>query len=70
MVNKIWSQEIDECSPMERWQSKIRRLRRHLRGWAKNVSGTYKKEKKELLDKLSYLDKNQKITYSLLMKST
>jgi hypothetical protein len=60
MVNKIWSQEIDECSPMERWQSKIRRLRRHMRGWAKNVSGTYKKEKKELLDKLSYLDKKSK----------
>ena len=33
------------------------RLRQHLRGWAKNVSGAYKKEKKELLDKLNELDK-------------
>jgi hypothetical protein len=57
MVKKIWSMEIHELSPMERWQTKIRRIRRHLRGWAKNISGTYKKEKKELLDKLSYLDK-------------
>ena len=46
-----------EGSPLERWQAKIRRLRQHLRGWAKNVSGAYKKEKKELLDKLNELDK-------------
>ena len=32
-------------------------LRQHLRGWAKNVSGTYKKEKKQLLNKLNELDK-------------
>ena len=32
-------------------------MRQHLRGWAKNVSGAYKKEKKELLDKLNELDK-------------
>jgi hypothetical protein len=62
MVKKIWSMEIHELSPMERWQTKIRRIRRHLRGWAKNISGTYKKEKKELLDKLSYLDKKSEQT--------
>jgi hypothetical protein len=35
---------------------KIRRLRYHLRGWAKHTSGVNKKEK-ELLDKLDNLDK-------------
>jgi hypothetical protein len=45
---------------LKSWQSKIRRLRQHLRGWAKNVSGAYKKEKKELLDKLDMLDKKGK----------
>jgi hypothetical protein len=42
---------------MRRWQAKFRRLRQHLRGWAKNVSGADKKEKKELLGKLDGLDK-------------
>jgi hypothetical protein len=46
----------DEGNKLKQWQSKIRRLRQHLRGWAKNVSGANKKEK-ELLDKLDMLDK-------------
>ncbi|WVZ90647.1 hypothetical protein U9M48_036931 [Paspalum notatum var. saurae] len=44
------------------WQAKIRRLRQHLRGWAKNVGGAYKKEKKVLLDKLDELDKKSEHT--------
>jgi hypothetical protein len=47
---------------MERWQTNIQKLRQHLRGWAKNMSGTYKKEKKELLDKLAALDKKAEET--------
>jgi hypothetical protein len=46
-------------TPMERWQCKIRRLRQHLRGWAKNVSGHYKKEKKEILNTQDMLDKKE-----------
>jgi hypothetical protein len=38
---------------------KIRRLRQHLRGWAKHVSGLYKKEKTSLLNKLDELDKKE-----------
>jgi hypothetical protein len=36
----------DEEDSMRHWQSKIRRMRQHLRGWAKNVSGVNKNEKK------------------------
>jgi hypothetical protein len=39
---------------------KIRRLRQHLRAWAKHTSMVNKKEKKELLDKLDSLDKKAK----------
>jgi hypothetical protein len=53
----IWLNEKAGSTPMEKWQAKIRRLRQHLRGWAKNVSGVYKKEKKDLLEKLDSLDK-------------
>ena len=37
-------------------QNKLRRLRQHLRGWAKHTIGTYRKEKK-LLTLLESLDK-------------
>jgi hypothetical protein len=42
---------------MERWQGKIHRLRQHLDVRQKNISGHYKKEKKEILNTLDSLDK-------------
>ena len=41
---------------MEVWQNKIRRLRSFLRGWAKDQSSLYKKEKARLLDIIDRLD--------------
>jgi hypothetical protein len=67
MVRYVWHSILVEGSPLERWQAKIRRLRQYLRGWAKNVSDTYKKEKKELLDKLDELDKRAE---NLLLNET
>jgi hypothetical protein len=62
MVRGIWTNTRVGRTPMERWQGKIRRLRQHLRGWAKNVSGQYKKEKKEILNTLDGLDKKAENT--------
>ena len=56
-MEKVWREENRGVSSIERWQNKIRRLRQFLRGWAKNKSGHYKKEKKELISKLDVLDK-------------
>jgi hypothetical protein len=42
--------------PIQTWQNKIRHLRRFLRGWAKNLSGKYKKEKERLLNIIDALD--------------
>ena len=67
MVRDVWHSVLVEGSPLERWQAKIRKLRQYLRGWAKNVSGAYKKEKKTLLNKLDELDK--KVENSLLDES-
>jgi len=64
LVAKIWSDVHTGTTAMERWHAKVRKLRQYLRGWAKNVSGSNKKEKKELLDKLDVLDK--KAEHSLL----
>jgi hypothetical protein len=57
MVSEIWNSVYDNEDKMRSWQLKIRRLRQHLRGWAKHTSGVNRKEKKELLDKLDSLDK-------------
>jgi hypothetical protein len=57
MVSDVWQSTLVDGSPIERWQAKIRRLRQYLRGWAKNESGAYKKEKATILNKLDELDK-------------
>jgi hypothetical protein len=62
MVKEVWESVSEEEDNMRRWQAKIRRLRQYLRGWAKNVSGANKKEKKELLDKLDMLDKKAEVS--------
>jgi hypothetical protein len=46
MVANNWQAPCAELTPLIRWQSKIRRLRQYLRGWAKHTAGTYRKEKK------------------------
>ena len=58
----VWNSTLVDGSPIERWQAKIRRLRQYLRGWAKSVSGAYKKEKIAILNKLDELDKKAEIT--------
>jgi hypothetical protein len=35
-------------TPVERWQHKIRSLRKYLRGWARDQSGKYKLDKERL----------------------
>ena len=62
MVVSVWQSETSGRTPLERWQNKIRRLRQHLRGWAKHTAGTYRKEKKKLLALLKELDKKAEIT--------
>jgi uncharacterized protein YaiL (DUF2058 family) len=57
MVSDIWLNTHIVGTPLQRWQTKIRKVRQYLRGWAKHMSGSYKKEKKALLNKLDELDK-------------
>jgi hypothetical protein len=60
-VAEVWQRETKGSNSLERWQNKIRSLRRYLRGWAKNMNGSYKKEKKEILGKLEQLDKKSRV---------
>jgi hypothetical protein len=56
MVTKEWTSYSSGGNPMEVWQNKIRHLRQFLRGWAKNISGSYKIEKEHLLSVIDTLD--------------
>lgn len=67
MIKELCNDENTGTTSMERWQSKIRRVRQYLRGWAKNTSGKYKKEKKAILNMLDTLDK--KAEHTLLLPS-
>jgi hypothetical protein len=61
-VIEVWQCEVKGSSSIEIWQNKIRSLRRYLRGWAKNMNGSYKKEKDDTLQKMEQLDKKAKMT--------
>jgi hypothetical protein len=43
-------------TPIDVWLNKLRHIRRFLKGWAKNQSGNYKKEKERLLSIIDELD--------------
>ena len=57
-MSDVWNREKRGTSALKVCQNKIRRLRKFLRGWAKNMNGAYKKEKQELMKKADELDKN------------
>jgi hypothetical protein len=61
-VMKVWQHESHGSNSIEIWQNKIRSLRRYLRGWAKNMNGTYKKEKNDILVKMDQQDKKAEMT--------
>jgi hypothetical protein len=62
IVAEIWQQENNGHTPLQIWQNKIRRLRQYLRGWSKNYIGAFRKEKKQLPDKINQLDKKADTT--------
>jgi hypothetical protein len=42
MVAKEWASVNMGDNPLEIWQNKIWHIRQYLRGWATNLSGSYK----------------------------
>jgi hypothetical protein len=56
MVTAEWAAGPVGKTPIQTWQNKIRHLRRFLRGWAKNLSEKYKREKECLLAIIDALD--------------
>jgi hypothetical protein len=48
MVKSVWERPPVGRTPSERWNSKIRSMRKHLSGWARHTTGFLKKEKLRL----------------------
>jgi len=62
LITNVWKAENTGTSPLQRWQNKIRTVRRYLRGWAKNQVGQNKKKKSFLLQQLDILDRKAEST--------
>ena len=56
IIAREWSKPVAGQTSIEIWQNKIRHLRQFLRGWARNESGIYKKEKERLIQLIDSLD--------------
>lgn len=61
-VIQVWQKETRGATPMQRWQNKIRSLRRFTKGWAKNLIGENRNKKKLLLFNLDILDRKAETT--------
>jgi hypothetical protein len=67
MIEKKWNSVMVGLNPMDVWLNKLRHIRKFLKGWAKNQSGKYKKEKERLLgiiDNLDVKDETNTLTLS------
>ena len=73
MVKRIWERPVVGCTPIQRWNNKIRATRTHLMGWARHTAGLLKKEKLRLvsiIDNLEALAKNRLLsTHEIELKS-
>jgi hypothetical protein len=59
VVKKAWSTQCSSLDPVEVWQSKIRALRRMVRGWANNVVTEINKYKQVVAAKYNLLDEEE-----------
>ena len=57
MVEEVWNRPVPGQNPIQRWNNKIRALRKHLRSQAHHIIGRYKKDKKRLSEIIDNLEK-------------
>ena len=55
IVKKCWESPCHHTDPLERWQFKLRSLRRKLKGWSLNLNSELKKKKHALLEESDVL---------------
>lgn len=67
IVAHEWAAISAGTTPIEVWKNKIKHLHQFLRGWARDRSSSYKKERDHLLSIIDILDRKAEST--LLMDS-
>lgn len=55
-VAKIWNSDCPYKEPIDRWQFKIRLLRKKIKGGSKNVGAEIRNKKVEILKEIDSLD--------------
>jgi hypothetical protein len=56
MVNKTWYLEVESSDPMKIWQTKIRLLRKRIKGLSRNIGADLKGKKASILAEIYELD--------------
>ena len=59
MVKEVWKRPVKGNTPIQRWNNKLRSMRRYLGGWARHTTEVLKKEKISLP---SHIDDLEAIT--------
>jgi hypothetical protein len=44
VVNKTWDLEVNSSNDIEIWQTRIKLLRKGIKGWSRNIGDELKKE--------------------------
>lgn len=55
IVSEVWNSSYNG-SNLERWQKRMKHMRKKLKGWNKNWEGEYNRRKKFILDKIDAID--------------
>jgi mannosylglycoprotein endo-beta-mannosidase len=56
MVKNVWDQQFVAGTPIQRWNRKLRAVRRYLGGWARHMTGQLKQEKLSLSTSIDDLE--------------
>jgi hypothetical protein len=56
MIKTIWERPVSGLSSIQRWNNKLRSLRRHLNGWAKHETGKLRLQKLRLTSVIDALE--------------
>ena len=56
LVTKIWKDRTRATKPLDRWQEKIRKLRKITKGWSSNEEASIRRYKRILLEEFNALD--------------
>jgi hypothetical protein len=49
VVKKSWDMEVNSTDPMEIWQTKIRLLKKKIKGWGRNIGAELRKKKVDIM---------------------